>query len=223
MAKLGRADRKAMVTEITTVYNHGEQKTISACTNHLTLRWMSYKSRRPHRVPLLLTWTWGYRGHRHFPNWLHELKSFRLQNGSQWTSVIQIWSCWDASLLTTVVKSAYSTCYRLPVSSDLSNPSPLISLINKDFFFSLYLFPSLTLYSSEIIEIDNQCWTQGYSVSRPFPYRLNSSPLQNHTTWWTPCVLCTSRCLYKCSWTQMNTVCSQWKLWSPIFQCGIGG
>ncbi|KAK0143178.1 Transposable element Tcb2 transposase [Merluccius polli] len=53
MARLFRADRKATVTQITTRYNRGMQKSISERTTRLTLRRMGYSSRRPHRVPLL--------------------------------------------------------------------------------------------------------------------------------------------------------------------------
>ena len=53
MARLVRADRKATVTQITTRYNRGMQKSISECTTRRTLRRLDYSSRRPHRVPLL--------------------------------------------------------------------------------------------------------------------------------------------------------------------------
>ena len=53
MARLVRADRKATVTQITTRYNRGMQKSISERTTRRTLRRMGYSSRRPHRVPLL--------------------------------------------------------------------------------------------------------------------------------------------------------------------------
>uniref|UniRef100_A0A3P8VAQ1 Transposase Tc1-like domain-containing protein n=1 Tax=Cynoglossus semilaevis TaxID=244447 RepID=A0A3P8VAQ1_CYNSE len=53
MARLVRADRKATVTQITTRYNQGRQKSISERTVRPTLRQMGYSSRRPHRVPLL--------------------------------------------------------------------------------------------------------------------------------------------------------------------------
>ncbi len=52
--RLIRDDRKATVTQMTTRYNQGMQKTISEHTTHRTLKQMSYSSRRrPHRVPLL--------------------------------------------------------------------------------------------------------------------------------------------------------------------------
>ena len=53
MARLVRADRKATVTQITTRYNQGRQKSISERTVRRTLRQMGYSSRRPRRVPLL--------------------------------------------------------------------------------------------------------------------------------------------------------------------------
>ncbi|KAL1255673.1 hypothetical protein QQF64_013734, partial [Cirrhinus molitorella] len=53
MARLVRADRKATVTQITTRYNRGMQKSISERTTRQTLRRMGYSSRRPHMVPLL--------------------------------------------------------------------------------------------------------------------------------------------------------------------------
>ncbi len=53
MGRLVRDDRKATVTQITTRYNQGMQKTISEHTTRRTLKQMSYSSRRPHRVPLL--------------------------------------------------------------------------------------------------------------------------------------------------------------------------
>lgn len=40
MVRLVRADRKAAVSRLTTVYNHGEQKSTSKCTNCQSLRWM---------------------------------------------------------------------------------------------------------------------------------------------------------------------------------------
>ncbi|KAL1250643.1 hypothetical protein QQF64_018439, partial [Cirrhinus molitorella] len=46
-------DRKATVTQITTCYNRGMQKSVTECTMCRTLRRMGYSSRRPHRVPLL--------------------------------------------------------------------------------------------------------------------------------------------------------------------------
>ncbi len=53
MGKLVRDYRKATVTQITTSYNQGMQKTISEHTTLRTLKQMGYSSRRPHRVPLL--------------------------------------------------------------------------------------------------------------------------------------------------------------------------
>ncbi len=53
MARLVRDDRKATVTQITTRYNQGMQNTISERTTRRTLKHMGYRSRRPHRVPLL--------------------------------------------------------------------------------------------------------------------------------------------------------------------------
>ncbi len=48
-----RDDRKTTVTQITTHYNQGMQKTISERTTRRTLKQMGFSSRRPHRVPLL--------------------------------------------------------------------------------------------------------------------------------------------------------------------------
>ncbi len=53
--RMGRHDRKATVTQITTRYNQGMQNTISEHTTCRTLKQMGYSSRRPHRVPLLST------------------------------------------------------------------------------------------------------------------------------------------------------------------------
>ncbi len=53
MSRLVRDDRKTTVTQITTRYNQGMQKTISEHTTHQTLKQMCYNSRRLHRVPLL--------------------------------------------------------------------------------------------------------------------------------------------------------------------------
>lgn len=44
---------KAMVTRITTVYNHNEQESISECTTHHILRWMGYNSWRSQQFTLL--------------------------------------------------------------------------------------------------------------------------------------------------------------------------
>ncbi len=51
--RMGRDDRKATVTKVTTRYNQGMQNTISERTTRRTLKQMDYSSRRPHRVPLL--------------------------------------------------------------------------------------------------------------------------------------------------------------------------
>lgn len=40
------ANRKATVTQITTLYNSGELKSISLCTTHQTMRQMLYKSKK---------------------------------------------------------------------------------------------------------------------------------------------------------------------------------
>ncbi len=53
MGRLVRDDRKATVTQITTLYNQAMQNTISECTTRRTLKQMSNSSRRPHRVLLL--------------------------------------------------------------------------------------------------------------------------------------------------------------------------
>ncbi len=53
MGRLVRDDRKATVTQITTLYNQGMPNTIFEHTTHRTLKQMGYSSRRPHRVPLL--------------------------------------------------------------------------------------------------------------------------------------------------------------------------
>ncbi len=53
IVRLVRDDRKATVTQITTRYNQGVQKTISEHTTLRTLKKMGSSSRRPHRVPLL--------------------------------------------------------------------------------------------------------------------------------------------------------------------------
>ncbi len=50
--RLVRDDRKTTVTQITTRYNQGMQKTISERTTRRTLKQMGYSSRRSHRVPL---------------------------------------------------------------------------------------------------------------------------------------------------------------------------
>uniref|UniRef100_A0A3B3CGX4 Transposase Tc1-like domain-containing protein n=1 Tax=Oryzias melastigma TaxID=30732 RepID=A0A3B3CGX4_ORYME len=53
MARLVQADRKATVTQITTRYNRGLQKSISERTTRRTLRQMGYSSRRSNRASLL--------------------------------------------------------------------------------------------------------------------------------------------------------------------------
>ncbi len=53
IGRLVRDDRIATVTLMTTRYNQGMQNTISEHTTHRTLKQMDYRSRRPHRVPLL--------------------------------------------------------------------------------------------------------------------------------------------------------------------------
>ncbi len=55
MSRLGRDDRMATVTQITTRYNRGIQNTISKSehTTRRTLKQMGYSSRIPHRVPPL--------------------------------------------------------------------------------------------------------------------------------------------------------------------------
>ncbi len=53
MGRLVRDDRKATVTQISTRYNQGLQKTISEHTTRRTLKQMGFSSRRPHRVTLL--------------------------------------------------------------------------------------------------------------------------------------------------------------------------
>ncbi len=66
MGRLGRDDRKATVTQITTRYNQGMQNTISERTTRRTLKQMCSSSRRPHRVPLLSVKNrnGGYNSHR---------------------------------------------------------------------------------------------------------------------------------------------------------------
>jgi len=59
MGRLIQADRRATLTEITTCYNRGMQKSICKATARTTLRWMDYNSRRPHWVPLQI----GKRGY----------------------------------------------------------------------------------------------------------------------------------------------------------------
>lgn len=53
MIRLIWAERKVMVTEISTLYFYGAQKSISECTPCQSLRQMGYRSRRLHLVPLL--------------------------------------------------------------------------------------------------------------------------------------------------------------------------
>lgn len=52
--RLDWIDRKASVTRITTHFNCNDQEITSEHTECWTSRWMRYKSRRPHGVPLLL-------------------------------------------------------------------------------------------------------------------------------------------------------------------------
>ena len=53
MGRVVRDDRKATVTQITTLHNQGMQNTISERTTCRTLKQMGYSSRRLHWVPLL--------------------------------------------------------------------------------------------------------------------------------------------------------------------------
>jgi len=55
MGQLIQADRRAILTEITTRYNRGMQQSIWETTTCTDLRRMGYSSRRPHRVPLIST------------------------------------------------------------------------------------------------------------------------------------------------------------------------
>jgi len=48
MGRLIQDDRRATLTEITTRYNRGMQKSICEATTHTTLTRMGYNSRRPH-------------------------------------------------------------------------------------------------------------------------------------------------------------------------------
>lgn len=52
-ARLVPVDRKALVTQITSRYNQGTQKSIFERTTRRTLEQTGYSSRRPHQVPLL--------------------------------------------------------------------------------------------------------------------------------------------------------------------------
>ena len=47
MARLVEADRKVTVTQITTDYNSGMQKSISENLTRPTLKWIGYSSRMP--------------------------------------------------------------------------------------------------------------------------------------------------------------------------------
>lgn len=49
---------KSVVTEVDTLYNHDEQKSISACTIHQTLKWLGY-NRWAIMIPLLSAWEQG--------------------------------------------------------------------------------------------------------------------------------------------------------------------
>ncbi len=53
MTRLVRDDGKATVTQITTCYSQGMQRTISERTTRRTSKQTGDSSRRPHRVPLL--------------------------------------------------------------------------------------------------------------------------------------------------------------------------
>lgn len=53
MAKVGRAARKSIVTQFTTLYDCDERKSISEWTTRQTLKWMGYSNRRPCQAPLL--------------------------------------------------------------------------------------------------------------------------------------------------------------------------
>jgi len=53
MVRLIQADRRAILTEITTRYNRGMQQSICEATTRTTLRHMGYNSKRPHRVPII--------------------------------------------------------------------------------------------------------------------------------------------------------------------------
>ncbi len=61
MGRLVRDDIKATLTQITTRYNQGMQNSISERKTHRTLKQMGYRSRRPHRVPLLSAKYWKRR------------------------------------------------------------------------------------------------------------------------------------------------------------------
>ena len=50
-ARLVKADRKVTVTQITTHYNSGMQKSISEHTTHQTSKWIGYSSRRLNPLP----------------------------------------------------------------------------------------------------------------------------------------------------------------------------
>ncbi len=68
MVRMAQADRKATVTQITTCYNRGTQKSISERTTRWTLKQMGYGSRRPRcsrrcHSCQLRTGNWGYSGH----------------------------------------------------------------------------------------------------------------------------------------------------------------
>lgn len=53
MARLVRADRRTAVTQVTTLYNCGKQKSTSERTTRRNLRWMCYISRSPRQVKFL--------------------------------------------------------------------------------------------------------------------------------------------------------------------------
>lgn len=50
MDRLVQADRKASITQIITLDNHGEQESISECAGSQSF---SYNNRRPDQIPLL--------------------------------------------------------------------------------------------------------------------------------------------------------------------------
>lgn len=54
MSKLVHVYRNAIVAQITTFYNEATQKNRSECVTHLTLKYMSYSSRRPRWILFLL-------------------------------------------------------------------------------------------------------------------------------------------------------------------------
>lgn len=90
MARNVRVDRKGRVTQIPTVYNHGEQISISEYTTHQTSRGVGYNSGRSHQVPLLTA----------------KKRNLRLQTRPQWrgehwkkSMILQYWSSTDIEIL----------------------------------------------------------------------------------------------------------------------------